>query len=454
MQRAIKFRSNAGHLSLLALIVILFGGSAQFFLISDLVTRLAALCMIVLIAVSGSDLKPSKAASAFFFLAVAIPVIQLVPIPYELWKRLPGMAESARLLEAVSSTQAMRAVSIAPSRTLDSLLFMVIPLAGFLFGYRSDIREVKLLSFVLVLTAVLSATIGSLQLIAGDKMDLYPYRVTNEGSAVGIFANRNHQALFLMIGAVFSLRIANFHQNEKMRTIVRFFLFVMLSAGALLTQSRAGALLLVMALVLIFIAARFLKALPLYIPSSRMEFVSISAVLALGVMVLLIVGGPVADRLSQSLDEPFNRFDGIVIATSALSDFWLTGSGMGTFEWLAPSYEDQAALTFAYWNHAHNDWLQLLAESGAAGGLLMLLVGYFIQARVKNIVRTRSDDAERYPYLILAFICIMLALIHSLVDYPLRTASISFVIFWCAGMIDASHVRSKRRIWRLASDNS
>ena len=46
-------------------------------------------------------------------------------------------------------------------------------------------------------------------------------------------------------------------------------------------------------------------------------------------------------------------------------DFPLTGSGLGTFEFVYPGYQDY--ITDGLVDYAHNDWVQLFAETGGIG---------------------------------------------------------------------------------------
>ena len=81
-------------------------------------------------------------------------------------------------------------------------------------------------------------------------------------------------------------------------------------------------------------------------------------------------------------------------------------------------------VTVAWVNHAHNDYLELLLETGLPGLLLMLaFLGWFVlqTARV-----WRSPFASLFAKA--ATIAAAAILVHSIVDYPLRTASIVAIL--------------------------
>jgi hypothetical protein len=105
------------------------------------------------------------------------------------------------------------------------------------------------------------------------------------------------------------------------------------------------------------------------------------------------------------------------------------GSGFGTF---VPVFERFAPRTLLvdqnrYVNHAHDDWLELWLTGGAPA--ILLAVGFFAWLGVSTFRIWRSDQPEK-SVLDLALaraapIVIMLLLLHSAMDYPLRIPAIS-----------------------------
>ncbi len=77
-------------------------------------------------------------------------------------------------------------------------------------------------------------------------------------------------------------------------------------------------------------------------------------------------------------------------------------------------------MTVAWVNHAHNDYLELLLETGLPGLLLMLaFLGWFVFQTTRV---WRSPFASLFAKA--ATIAAAAILVHSIVDYPLRTAGI------------------------------
>jgi O-antigen ligase len=123
------------------------------------------------------------------------------------------------------------------------------------------------------------------------------------------------------------------------------------------------------------------------------------------------------------------------------ADFWRNGvamiaaympfgSGLGTFEQAYPLFEDPDLVDSTYVNHAHNDFLELTIE----GGLFALgLIAAFLAWLAKRCLGLigRPEDPEAYALLLV----IGVLTLHSLVDYPLRTAALSLVFAMALGLL-------------------
>jgi O-antigen ligase len=103
----------------------------------------------------------------------------------------------------------------------------------------------------------------------------------------------------------------------------------------------------------------------------------------------------------------------------------IAGSGFGTFQTLYQTVEDPFAVTRFYVNHAHNDVLELLVEGGIpALALLVLSLAWWIAAAWR--AWRPSDVAD--PYARAGAVIGGVLLMHSLVDFPLRTEALMAVL--------------------------
>ena len=94
-------------------------------------------------------------------------------------------------------------------------------------------------------------------------------------------------------------------------------------------------------------------------------------------------------------------------------------------------------MTSEYVNHAHNDYLELVLELGAAGAVLIVLfLGWWAVAATRVWTSTLSTPFGRAATIATAAI-----LAHSIVDYPLRTGAL-MAVFGAAIALMAQRSRS------------
>jgi O-antigen ligase len=115
-----------------------------------------------------------------------------------------------------------------------------------------------------------------------------------------------------------------------------------------------------------------------------------------------------------------------IIATTlqAASDHFPAGSGGGSFLRVYQHYEDPAEASPQYRNHAHNDYAEVLLEYGALGALLILaVIGWWArQAQVAWRGQGPGFAEARAGVIMLGIL-----LVHSAVDYPLRTGALALL---------------------------
>ena len=140
----------------------------------------------------------------------------------------------------------------------------------------------------------------------------------------------------------------------------------------------------------------------------------------------LLASGLVAnDLMSKSGTAGISRGEFLSNGLHMLKDFLPFGSGIGTFREIYPWYEDPARVGTTYVNHAHNDWLEFLIETGIFGAALLIIVGRWLVATAWGLW---SAARSEHQLALGATIAIGAVAAHSLVDYPLRTAAISGLI--------------------------
>ena len=123
--------------------------------------------------------------------------MQLLPLPPALWTQLPGRELVVEVSAAVGLGDHWRAASLSPSRTLNSLFALGVPLAALALAAIQPSRFREAFVWLILGAGAASAMLGLLQLMGPPGGALYLYRITNDDVAVGLFANRNHHAVFL-----------------------------------------------------------------------------------------------------------------------------------------------------------------------------------------------------------------------------------------------------------------
>jgi O-antigen ligase len=114
------------------------------------------------------------------------------------------------------------------------------------------------------------------------------------------------------------------------------------------------------------------------------------------------------------------------------------GAGMGTFVPVYGMFEKPADLfAHAYVNHAHDDILELWLETGIFGIALMAAFAAWFVSRAIKIWRYAAVGANEFDRSLAraATIAVALIVIHSFLDYPLRTAAMTAILAFACGLM-------------------
>lgn len=442
----------------------LFGGASRHDALSQIAVQLAgvlALCH-ELFRLDTSAWRRVALPFGLVAAATALIALQLLPLPPSLSASLPGHDTLAEELGGIGMGDRWRPLSLSPERTIGTLLGMLPLLAIPLVVAR--LREADELS-LLTLTVgavVVSGLIGAVQVASGGG---YFYAITNEGSAVGLFANRNHQAALLACGLPMVACWMVWRRREPREQRMTVFLGVPVMAGIypllLIAGSRAGlalgALGTAAAALILLIGWRRMRIedgsrrqmkLVIIAPFLIGALVSVAAVLlARDVAVQRLFAGE-RETVRQDLLPVFMRMAG---------DFSPLGSGAGTFEPLFRVYEPSTSLGPTYLNQAHNDFIQLLIEGGLPAALLATIGLMAISWRGLRTIFGR--DPELPATRALACLApILLLVAASAVDYPLRTPALGgmLVLFgtWLLMKRDVVPAETRRESRGLAANRT
>lgn len=136
--------------------------------------------------------------------------------------------------------------------------------------------------------------------------------------------------------------------------------------------------------------------------------------LAIVLIALLIGVGVSALFITDASFDGVRRLDFFANTWAAIKDFWLLGSGLGTFSLVYPMYEATEQIAYEYAARAHNDYLHIFLELGLAG------LGCLIAMMLLLVMKFHRTELSQAAMLALGAVAI-----HSLVDFPLRSYGIA-----------------------------
>jgi O-antigen ligase len=375
--------------------------------------------------------RPAKRLLILAVAALAIVALQAVPLPPELWGggSRSVIAEGYRVLgQRVPAAP----VSLTPYETLAGLLCIIPPLAIFCAITRLNAYRPSGLAAALLCGAIAGIILGALQVVSsGSNSSWYNFRETNFGAGVGLFANPNHMADLLVIALPFLAATAatgkggNFQRYSALLSVLAGILILLL-VGIALNGSLAG-----YALAVPVLAASALIVLPAesHWRSWLAGLAALSVVASLAGLANSSIGGP---RIGQEAAGSVQSREQILATTGkAIADYMPLGSGLGSFVRVYRLYESPDAVTNKYVIHAHNDYVELALELGLAGVFLLLLfLDWWIS---QSIAVWRKGEGG--PWARAASIASGTVLVHSLVDFPLRSAAIAACFAMCLALL-------------------
>ena len=413
-------------------VALICGGGTRQGLLSD---ALAQIVSLPLLAVAVSRLRVANSSKlrlpGFLIFAVAlVPALQLIPLPPQVWTTLPGRAEVAEAYKAAGMSLPFLPISLEPLTTLRSLLSLLPAIAVFL-GVLSLREEAELhwLLLLIFFVAIAGAGLALMQLVGGPDSPLRFYDITNLFRGVGLFANSNHQAAFLYSVIPYAVIWASLsrHGPRERRVFHLTFSAIVLTAvviGLPATLSRFGVFLgLVAGLCSIPLLASLAPQ------AERGRIIKIAAIANAIALLLAVQFGfaGLAERISEAASSDL-RWSLVSVTAKAAKDFFPFGSGIGTFAPVYQRYEPLEYLQDVYVNRAHNDWVESWLEGGVANAVVVvgLLACYLFLAY--RSWRTANPNLRQVAYARAGSICIGLLLVHSVVDYPLRTTALSVMV--------------------------
>src|SRR2546421_8231380 len=304
------------------------------------------------------------------------------------------------------------------------VLFVAVQAFRTLKDWRSFVWFGMLFGFLVSLFAILQ------HLTSNGK--LYWFREISSGvPPLGPYVNRNHFAGFVeLILPLALVPLVLGRVRRERRPVVG--LFAVLPIGALfLSASRGG-------IVSFGVELGALALVMFHRRTMGKQWLAGVAVLLVALLLVSWLGiGQIFERLSsvQLLEVTAGK------RASMRKDTWrifldhpFAGTGLGTLQIVYPPYETLYDGKIV--NHAHNDYLEVLAETGLLGGICCAwFLGVFL---VQSLERLRQFNHSFSGALQLSgFLACSGFLVHSLVDFNLHIPANALLFFLMAHLATA-----------------
>jgi O-antigen ligase len=340
-------------------------------------------------------------------LVVVLMIVQLVPLPLALLQSvrppllqgLPWLADETRY----------RFISVGVGRTFEALLFVLAVAAFFLGMLRLRVDQIYALLPFFFMGVICNALAAAIQFSLSDNVaisGLLPFTIN-----AGLFANRNHFSALLFVSIPFIVYFGLFRGHLLSGAIGLVAALVLLLAAG----SRAGTLI---GLAITVVSIVFL--------SSRSRASGIG-ILAAFVGLSIYTMGAWTKLDTKEVDPAFGRAEFARTTIDGIKDNWVTGVGFGNFQKAYQIYEKEEMIFKQYVNHAHNDYLEIVFEGGIVAAFL---IAFYLLLLVSAFVRNRREPLQRA-----AFLSVFFLLVHSLVDYPLRTMALAMTFAFMNAII-------------------
>lgn len=444
-------RASFGVAVMLLVSAFLMVGSGRDDLLSLLVWRpLSAFLLALSIVLSGTEAwRRGKAVLIFGAAVFALMTAHLIPLPPEIWTKLPGRDLLVKIYEVSGIALPWQPLSMAQARTWNALFSLAGPAALLITTLALDRRRHQQLLQLILGIGFLSGIWGLLQALGPANGILYFYKITNQGVSVGLFANRNHQAALL--ATMYPLLAAHLSLFKGAPDRL-FFYRSMTIAGAcllvpliLMTGSRAGLILAVIGIAF----AWWVYKKPIAqgrVGGIRSEHRSRLVAVGFAVMLLLVVAmvairTPALGRLLDTDAASELRVQAFPVIMEAVEAFFPFGSGIGTFVEAYQLFEPDSFVSPSYFNHAHNDLIELLMTGGLPAALLVVwaaLLGVMAFIALSRRRAAGHDEADFAVQVMgrAGFAVLTMLALASVVDYPLRVPSLmlyaAVATAWCS----------------------
>lgn len=287
---------------------------------------------------------------------------------------LLGLAQSVAFT-GTAGTRISLSLDVESTRHAVTILFCLAASFVVAANFLITRERLLLLGNALTLFGAVVAAFALMQYLTWDNR-MYWLRATSS-TVFGPFVNRNHFAGYMAMLAPLPLGLILTVVRGQARLIYGLAAALM-GTAAILSGSRSGVISLIAALVFIALLSRRSRG---HYRLTRLSRIGPIVVVMITILasVFWIGATPVIERFGQAVDAlvhsgspDLGRAQIWRDTLGIIRTYPVVGAGLGSYATVYPRYAETEE-SFGL-NYAHNDYLQVLADGGAIGGLI--LVGF------------------------------------------------------------------------------
>ena len=380
-------------------------------------------------------------------LLLAAGLIGLLSVDLATWLALPGREFYRPLVDALQQpdfalTQLPLSIdAIATRRAILVLLpCIAISISVPMLSRRSLLRVLG----AFVILAAGEALLGLFQL-GFRGVSLFVIDYAGHSRASGTFVNKNHYATLLAMALPLLIfratgQFAFFSPRSDASTLATTWWGVVTAfvvAALVASLSRAGLL------AGFIVSALAIAACPLkeHFRSRKIAFfamaivalaVVLMAMTGLGSMVRSVMQGAMGDGTSSRAVMNSHTWTG-------MAAFFPVGAGLGSYALAFQRFQTPSLLNFI--EYAHNDYLQLVFETGLVGIVILVMLALSVALSGRKLRRANDTPAAA------CYLGAMAFAIHACFDFPAHIPAIAIIatLLYCASMNAALSETGHRR---------